>query len=158
MNSLIDQYCPNVHDAPVTAASYDPWSGVIATADADGVVAAQRRGENSPGLIFHPGAGVMGALSLIRGGSMVAVGDESGSVGVYSTDNGKPTFQEIREGAGGAVRAMRGMAISPEGAWLASIARDGLMRIWNLTKGEREISWSGFGGASVEFDGRGERI
>jgi len=158
MPSLLDQYCPNVHDAPVTAASYDPWSGVIATADADGVVAVQRRGENSPGLIFKPGAGVMGAIDVIRGGSLVAVGDETGSVGVYATDNGKPTFQELREGPSGRVRAMRGVALSPEGAWLASIAVDGLMRVWNLTKAEREISWSGFGGASVEFDGRGDRI
>ena len=30
MASLTDQFCPNVHDAPVTAAVYDPWSGVLA--------------------------------------------------------------------------------------------------------------------------------
>ncbi len=158
MASLTDQFCPNVHDAPITAAVYDPWSGVLATADSSGVVAVQRQGESTPGQVFQPGVGVTGALALIRGGTLVAVGDDDGTIGVYQTSDGEPVFQEIREGARGRVRAMRGAAISPEGARVATIAVDGLLRIWDIEKGTREVAWQGFGGLSVEFDERGQRV
>ncbi len=157
MPALVDQFCPNVHDAAITAAAYDPSSGTIATADEHGMVAVQRPGEATPGLVFHPGGPVHGAIGLIRGGSLVAVGDEDGTVGVYRTDNGEAVFLEQREGARGRVRAMRGVAISPEGANVAAIARDGLLRVWSLHRDERN-AWKGFGGVSVEFDSRGERL
>jgi WD40 repeat protein len=158
MSSLVDRFCPNVHDAPVTAASYDPWSGVLATADSTGVVAVTRQGETAPGLVFQPGAGVTGSLGLIRGGTLLAIGDDDGTIGVYRTDNGEPEFQERREGARGRVRAMRGVAISSEGARVATIAVDGLLRIWDIANGRREIAWQGFGGLSVDFDAHGQRV
>ena len=156
--SLLDQFRPNVHDAAVTAAAFDPESGTIATADAVGVVAVTRRGERSPGLVLHPGAHVDGALALVRGGSLLAVGDEDGTVGVFRTDNGEEIFREVREGQRGRVRAMRGVAVSPGGSRLASIAADGLIRLWDLQRGTREVAWQGFGGRSVEFDARGDRL
>lgn len=158
MLALVDQFCPNVHDTPITAACYDPHSGAIATADSQGVVAVQRPGETSPQLVIQPGAGVLGALSLIPGASLVAVGDENGTVGVYRCDNGEIWFQEERDGARGRVRAMRGMAVSPEGRTLASIARDGLVRIWDLETGQRTAAWQGFSGDTVQFDPRGQRL
>ncbi len=158
MASLADRFCPNVHDAPITAAAYDPWSGVLASADQSGVVALTRAGESAPGLVFTPGAGVSGALALIRGGSLVAVGDDEGTIGVYRVDNGEPVFQEVREGARGRVRAMRGVAVSPEGGRVASIAVDGLLRIWDIANGRREIAWQGFGGQTVDFDAHGQRV
>jgi hypothetical protein len=156
--SLADQFCPNVHDAAITAASYDPWSGVLATADASGLVAVQRAGEATPGLLFQPGTRVSGALGLIRGGSLLAVGDDDGTIGVYRTEDGDAVFQEKREGARGRVRAMRGAALSPQGGRVATIAVDGLLRIWDLARGEREVAWQGFGGQTVEFDARGGRV
>lgn len=158
MAKLADQFCPNVHDAAITAAAYDPWSGVLATADASGMVAVRRAGEQTPGLTFTPGAAVSGALAVIRGGSMVAVGDDDGTIGVYQCATGEPVFKETREGARGRVRAMRGVSISPEGARVASIAADGLLRIWKIENGEREVAWQGFGGQTVEFDSRGSRV
>lgn len=158
MPSLVDQFCSNVHDAAITAAAYDPSSGTLASADASGVVAVQRRGETSPGLVFQPGGPIEGALALVQGGSYVGVGDLEGTVGVYRTDDASPVFQEIRQGDRGRVRAMRGLAISPEGTRCASIAADGLMRMWDLVRGQREVSYSGFGGSTVEFDPRGERL
>lgn len=158
MASLVDQFCPNVHDAPITAAAYDPYSGVYATADANGLVAVTRQGEATPGLLFRPGVGVTGALGVIRGGSMIAIGDDDGTIGVYSTENGDPYFQEARDGARGRVRAMRGVAVSPEGARVASIAVDGLLRIWNIETAKREVAWQSFGGLTVEFDARGSRV
>lgn len=158
MSSLADRFCPNVHDAAITAAAYDPWSNVLATADATGLVAIRRANESAPGLQFRPGVGVTGALSLIRGGSLIAVGDDDGTIGVYRTDNGEAVFAEVRDGARGRVRAMRGVAISPEGARVATIAIDGLLRIWDIANARREVAWQGFGGQSVDFDGHGQRV
>ncbi|GDX83392.1 hypothetical protein LBMAG42_52030 [Deltaproteobacteria bacterium] len=161
MPSLADRFCPNVHDVAITAAAYDPWSGVLATADKSGLVAIQRAGEVTPGHTFTPGAegvGVTGALGLIRGGSLLAVGDDEGTIGVYRTDNGEAVFQERREGGRGRVRAMRGVAVSPEGGRVATIAVDGLLRIWDIANGRREVAWQGFGGATVDFDGHGQRV
>ena len=157
MPALVDQFCPNVHDAPITAAAIDPDTGTAATADANGLVAVQRPGEATPQLLFQPGGPVTGALAIIRGGSLVAVGDDNGSVGVYRTDDGEAVFKEEREGARGRVRAMRGMALSPEGGRLAAIAVDGLLRVWDLTKNDRN-AWSGFSGDTVAFDARGQRL
>jgi WD40 repeat protein len=158
MASLADQFCPNVHDAAITAACHDPVSGTVATADALGVVAVKRPGESTPGLVFRPGGPVTGALALIPGGSWIAVGDDMGSVGVYRTSDGTPVFQELREGPAGRVRAMRGVAVSPEGSVLAAIAIDGLVRLWDIPNVERIIAWKGFGGQTVEFDARGDRL
>lgn len=158
MPSLADQFCPNAHEAAITAACADPVSAVYATADARGVVAVTRSRERAPGLVFQPGDSINGALALIQGGKLVAVGDEAGSVGVYRTDNGAEVFKELRQGQRGRVRAMRGLALSPEGRRLAAIAKDGLVRVWDLQRGEREVAWQGFGGLSVAFDARGERL
>jgi WD40 repeat protein len=157
MPSLIDQFCPNIHDAPITAAAADPESGTIATADASGVVAIQRPGEATAQLIFQPGEEHVQAIGLIRGGSMVAIGDESGTIGVYRTHDGSAEFQELRDGPRGRVRSMRGVAISPEGSRLAAIAKDGLLRVWDLNQNDRN-AWRGFSGTSVEFGARGQRL
>ncbi len=158
MPSLADRFCPQAHEAAITAASGDPYSATFASADATGVVAVTRSGERTPGLVFQPGAGVTGALTVIQGGHYVAVGDDAGSVGVFKTDTGAEVFIETRQGQRGRVRAMRGLALSPEGRRLAAIAVDGLVRVWDLVRGEREVAWQGFGGKSVAFDARGERL
>ena len=158
MSALVDQFCPNIHDAPITAAAFDPVSGTIATADSSGMVAVQRPGEATPQLQFQPGVGVHGALDLIHGGTLVAIGDEAGSIGVYRTDNGEPVFVEQRQGPRGRVRAFRGVALKAQASRLASISKDNLIRIWDLTHGERIFAWQGFSGSTVEFDPRGERL
>lgn len=157
MASLVDLFCPNVHDAPVTAAAYDPWSGVLATADRQGVVAVMRAGETTPGLIFQPGIAVSGSLGLSRKGRLLAWGDDNGSVGVYRVEDGSPVFEELRDEVSGRARAMRGVAVSPNGDRLASISVDGLLRIWNL-ENNKKVAWQGFGGRSIHFDARGTRV
>ncbi|MDP6935348.1 MAG: WD40 repeat domain-containing protein, partial [Myxococcota bacterium] len=52
---------------------------------------------------------------------------------------------------------MRGVALNPEGSTLAAIAIDGLLRVWDLTREDRN-AWKGFSGESVEFDARGNRL
>ena len=158
MSQLPNNFCPHVHEGPITAVAYDPESGVVATADQTGTVAVTRRGETTPGLIFTPGGPINGSLSLIRGGTLLAVGDDYGSVGVYKTDSGTPVFQEFRELPGGAVRAMRAVCVAPTGEKLASIAVDGLLRLWDISQKERITAWRGFGGAALQFDRDGDRL
>jgi hypothetical protein len=95
---------------------------------------------------------------MLRGGSRIAIGDEHGSVGVYGTDKGQAEFRELREPPEGRVRAMRAIALSPDGSKLVSLAADGLIRLWDLDSDQRLNAWQGFGGRSISFDHKGERI
>ena len=157
MASLADQFCPNVHDRPITAAAHDPVSGVTLTADEAGMVAVQRSGEPSPHLLFRHGTAPIRAAAFIRGAMSFAVGDDQGTVALYRTDDGDKQFEEARAGKRGRVRAMRGVALNPDGSCLAAIAIDGLLRVWDLAHHQRRV-WRGFSGATVEFDLRGERL
>jgi hypothetical protein len=157
MASLADQFCPNVHDRPITAAAHDPMSGVTLTADEGGMVAVQRSGEPSPHLLFRHGTAPIRAAAFIRGAMSFALGDDQGTVALYRTDDGDKQFEEAREGERGRTRAMRGVALNPDGSCLAAIAIDGLLRVWDLARHDRRV-WRGFSGATVEFDLRGERL
>jgi len=158
MSELVDQFCPNSHDAAISALCWDPETGSRASADTTGRVAITRRGESAPGLVFQPGGPIRGAIAMLRGGTLIAVGDDHGNVGVYKTNREEAIFREIREPAAGSVRAMRAMALSPNGAKLASLAIDGLVRLWDLEAGTRINAWQGFGGRSLSFDTKGDRL
>ena len=158
MSDLAQQFCPNSHDAPISALCWDPDTGIRASADASGQIAVTRRGETVPGLVFRPGGPIDRSIALLRGGGLLAVGDDHGSVGVYKTKDASPVFRELREPPEGRVRAMRSIAISPNGERLASLAADGLIRLWDLTEGRRVSAWKGFTGRSLDFDSLGERL
>lgn len=157
MASLADQFCPNVHDRPITAAAHDPTSGVTLTADEGGLVAVQRSGEPSPHLLFRHGTAPIRAATFIKGAMSFALGDDQGTVALYRTDDGDKQFEEARDGERGRTRAIRGVALNPDGSCLAAIAIDGLLRVWDLARHDRRV-WRGFSGATVEFDLRGERL
>ncbi|MBW2255870.1 MAG: hypothetical protein JRI25_14905, partial [Deltaproteobacteria bacterium] len=156
--SLVDQYCPDAHSAPVTAAAFDVQSGASITADEWGMVAITRPGEKYPGLIFQPGGPVYGAVAVAQGGALVAVGDEDGTIGVYKTWDGSCVFSDYREGAEGAARAMRAMAFNPQGTSIATLSVDGVIRVFDIQRWERIANWQGFAGESLEFDTRGEKL
>lgn len=156
--SLVDQYCPDAHSAPITAAAFDPQSGARITADEWGVVAITRPGEKYPGIIFQPGAPVYGAAAVATGGALVGVGDEDGTVGVYKTWDGSCVFSDYREGAEGAARAMRALAFDPQGTVLATLSIDGVIRVFDIQRWERVANWQGFAGESLQFDDRGEKL
>ncbi len=156
--SLVDQYCPDAHSAPVSAAAFDAQSGARITADEWGVVAVTQPGQTHPNLIFQPGAPVYGAVAVSPGGSLVAVGDEDGTVAVYKAWDGTCVFSDVKDGPEGADRAMRALTFNPQGTILASLAIDGVIRVYEISRWERIANWAGFAGDSLQFDERGDRL
>lgn len=155
--SLVDQYCPNAHEAPITAAVYDHTSGASATADAWGVVAVTRQGEVFPGLIFQPGDAIHGGLAISPGGSLVAVGDDAGTIAVFNTWDGSCVFEDFAE-EGKPPRPIKALAFNRENVLLACLSGDGVVRIFDISKWELVGKWNGFAGETIAFNGAGDRV
>ncbi|MEZ4236100.1 MAG: WD40 repeat domain-containing protein [Myxococcota bacterium] len=156
--SLIDRYCASPHAAPLTAAAVDPQSGAAVTADAWGTVAIARGGERYPAILFDMGSPVTGAVAVCRGGALVAVGDDQGTVAVYKTWDGSCVFEDIKDGPAGQARAMRAVAFNPQATIVATLSIDGIVRIFDIQRWERLANYQGFSGESIEFNERGERL
>ncbi len=158
MSSLVDQYCVNPHGAAITAAAYDGSTGARITADAWGTVAITRPGERWPSIVFDMDDAVHGAVAMSFGGSLAAVGDDAGTVAVYKTWDGECVFEDVREPPQGPARAFRALAFNPQGTILASLSIDGIIRIFDIQRWERLANYKGFGGESLAFDDRGDRL
>lgn len=157
-DSLLDRWCPEPHEAPITAMAWDPTSCIGATADAAGLVAICPAGENSPArLLQHEGA-IHRSMALNKGGSLLAVGDDTGTVAVYRTADGQPVFFDRREGPAGEARAMRAISFSPDGRRFASLAIDGRVRVTDLETMDRVGTFPDFSGHTLEWDLTGTRI
>ncbi len=156
--SLVDRYCASAHAGPLEAAAFDAQSGAMVTADAWGTVAITKPGERYPGIIFDMGHPVHGAVAVCNGGSLVAVGDDQGSVAVYKTWDGTCVFEDIKEGPAGQARAMRALTFNPQGTIVASLSLDGIIRIFDIQRWERIANYQGFSGDSIEFNARGDRL
>ncbi len=148
----------DLHQGPIQAIAHDPASDTVASGDESGLVAIRRRGEQHAGLVLKPGGPIHGALALSRGGGLIAIGDMHGTIGVYRTDTGRPTFVESRGEHAGKVRGMLGATFSPDASTLATISRDGAVRVWDLVSQERLASWRGFSGQTVDIGTRGIRV
>lgn len=156
--SLVDQFCAQAHSGPITAAAFDNQSGACITADEWGTVAITKPGDTYPGIIFDMGAPVRGAVAVSRGGALVAVGDDNGTVAVYKTWDSSCVFEDLREGAAGQARAFRALTFNPAGTVLATLSIDGIIRVFDIQTWQRVANYQGFGGESLEFDDRGERL
>ena len=142
--SIADRFCPQNHEAAITAVAYDPQSNTRVTADANGLVVVCRNGEATPGLTLQAKGAIRGALSLMKGGSRLAVGDDAGTIYVYDLRNGELLFIEERSGERGVRRAFRGISINKTGTLLAAVSIDNLLRIWDLRSEKRLYQWYGF--------------
>ena len=159
MANLADQYCPDPHAAPLTAAAFDADSGAKVTADAWGVVAVTQPNQRWPAFVFQVGGAVTGAVAVARGGSLVAVGDDNGTIAVYKTYDGSCIFYDAKDDGSGPYRAMRACAFNPQATSVACLSIDGVVRVYNIARWELLGEWPGFGGETLEFDReRGERL
>ncbi len=156
--SLLDRWCPEPHEAPITAMAYDATSGVAVTADASGLVAITAPGSANPSQLLLHTAGIQRSVAVNRGGSLLAVGDDSGTVAVYRTADAAAIFYDPREGPAGESRAMRAVAFSPDGRRFASLALDGHVRVTDLETLERTGTFPDFSGHTLEWDNTGTRI
>lgn len=156
--SLVDRYCVAPHVAPLTAVACDSQTGARVTADELGTVAIVRPHEPFPTQVFTMGAPVRGATAISADGALVGVGDDNGTVAVYDTMDGSCLFESVKEGPAGPLRAMRALAFDPSATLLASLAIDGIVRIFDLQTWSRRGNYQGFVGDVLEFDDRGRRL
>jgi WD40 repeat protein len=155
--SLVDQYCGAAHEAPLTAADYDQTSGAMVTADATGVVAVTRQGETFPGLIFLPAGPIKGAAAISPGGSLVAIGDQNGVIAAFNTWEGTCVFEDYPE-EGARPRPIKSLAFNRDNVLLASLAGDGVVRVFDISRWEIVGKWNGFSGESIAFNEAGDKI
>lgn len=158
MTSLVDRFCANPHSGAITAAASDGATGARITADAFGTVAITRPNERWPAIVFDMDAGVRGAVAVSYGGSLVAVGDEAGTLAAYKTWDGECVFEDVKEAPHGTARAFRALAFNPQGTILAALSVDGIIRIFDIQRWERLANYPGFSGESLAFDDRGDRL
>ena len=156
-SSLLDQFCGQAHGAAIRAMACDPASGASIVADELGTVAITRPGEQYAQIVFDMGAPVLGAVAVSEGGALVGVGDESGTIAVYKTWDGSCVFEDVKE-QGGSARAVRALAFHPAGTQIAALSVDGVIRIFDVQRWHRLANYQGFGGESISFDARGERL
>ena len=156
MSELAEQFCPFIHEEPITAVAYDSLSGLMISADASGEVALFRGTDKAPFQQFYHD-GCVQAISIQMGGEIFAIGDDTGTIAVYD-QHVNVLFEESRSGERGASRAFRGIAINPQATLLASVSIDNILRVCDLQKGKREMQWSNYNGTSISFDARGERL
>ncbi len=71
------------------------------------------------------------SVALSPGGKSMAVGESNGLVRVVAVESGR-TLQTLGQPSG---RPVRGVAYSPDGRRLASLADDSALRIWDLERG-----------------------
>jgi WD40 repeat protein len=157
-SSLVDLHCPDAHQAAITGAAFDNQSGACITSDEWGVVAITRPGDEHPSMIFQPGVEIFGAVAVSPGGSLVAAGDENGSIFVYKTWDGSCVFEDVREEGAGASRAMRAVAFNPQGTVIATLSVDGIIRVFDIQRWERVANYQGYSGESIAFDEEGDRL
>lgn len=156
--SLLERWCPEPHAAPISAAVYDPTSGHTATLDTEGVLAVCLRNSPAPAWTRRQQRPGGRALTISRGGQLVAVGDDEGRLAVLRCEDGAPVLLDDRPGDAGAHRAVQAVALSPDASQVATLSADGRIRIVDIRRGERVATFSDFAGEVLVWDPTGNRI
>lgn len=118
-----------------TALTYGPQKGQLMTAAWDGTLRTWRIQDNSQ--VIQVGEKIR-ALAVSSNNMWVAVGLDSGMVGIWGLSDGKlmGKFEAHAD-------IVRGLSFSPDGVWLASSSDDQMIHLWNLSKGTLERTLKG---------------
>lgn len=137
------------------ALAFDPAGQWCALARADEPVVELRRwpeggiAQSYAGFFSQP----LAAVALSEEAERIAGGDPSGGVMVWERAGGRESLIEFR----GHTAAIRGLAFSPDGRWLASTSEDGMLRVWDCAAAA-EVAALPFDAAVVTFAGDGRKL
>lgn len=131
---------PAKHDQEVRSIAFFPDGMRIVSGSEDGIVRVWDIAEGTSKVIVRCESAVL-SVAVSQDGSMVACGDHTGVVRAFTLVTGEAVdIAEAPHSAGAAVEAVKFRPRSPseevQCTWVASVHRDGLVQMWNVTSGE----------------------
>jgi WD40 repeat protein len=141
------------HRGRIDDVAFDPVSGRLASAGADGDVRLwDRRGRST---VLHGHRGAVHAVAFSPDGRNLASGGEDGTVRLWDlVGSARPLVMP------GHRRDVLGVAFSPDGRWVVSAGADETVRVWDraagrqvaVLRGHRGLAWS------AQFDHGGRAV
>ncbi|MGC6491478.1 MAG: hypothetical protein ACON5B_01445 [Myxococcota bacterium] len=150
---LLYRHCPDPHEARITCVASGP-SGARASGDVLGVVAVIPPGHT--GQILRLGEGSeIGAVAVSRDGRLVAWGDAAGTLSVHRTDDGSEIWRQTSDDS---AKATTALTFHRNGHLLASLGRDGRIRIQDIQSDKRIGTFESFQGPTLQYQPDGEYL
>lgn len=121
-----------VHGGPVRALAFSGGNLASAGFDQSMIVWDQEAGRARAVVRWH--AGAVNALAPLPGGGFASAG-EDGRIALWPAAPGSRPDRVLE----GHTEPVAALALSPDGAWLASASWDGTARVWPLAGGEPRV-------------------
>ena len=155
----------------IHALAFSPTGRRLAVATENGDIYLWRLPGGRLVQIYTGHTNVVEGLAFSPDGQLLASGSEDGTVCVWTVQTGADTPAPLRQTMVAANTtqpryrlkhpdAVRSVAFSPDGAWLASGGMDRLVRLWKTGTGQLHGVWSGHTGGinSVAFSPDGQTL